>query len=137
MHPSVHPKTAFINIPYTLTYPGDKERVHATVFASLHDLALVWESHARMEASKPRERRHPAGPFVYFAHHDLADAAEATGGQPPESYCVCWPGGPGPAQFIRTRDFDFRGHCMRQPVPHLPLEAEARGVQVRTKWEVT
>ncbi|EFJ51974.1 hypothetical protein VOLCADRAFT_87025 [Volvox carteri f. nagariensis] len=116
-------------IPSGVARFGDSGRVHATVFASLHDLELVWQSHARLEASKPPERRCPSGPFVYFAHHDMADVAEEAGGQPPVSYCDCWPAGPGPSELIRSGDFDFRSHCESQPPPHLPTDAEARGIQ--------
>ncbi len=84
-----------------------------------------------MEAAKPPHRRHPGGPYVFFAHNDMANTANACGGQPPPSYCDCRPGGPGPECLQRTRGFDFRGHCERQPLPHLPEEAEARGIEVR------
>lgn len=89
-----------------------------------------------MEAAKPPHQRHPGGPYVYFAHNDMANTANACGGQPPPSYCDCRPGGPGPGCLLRTRDFDFRGHCERQPLPHLPEEAEACGIEVRGRaWK--
>ncbi len=66
-----------------------------------------------------------------FLHPAQADQANACGGQPPESYLDCHPGGPGPTCLLRTRGFDFRRYCEEQPLPHQPPEAESYGVQVR------
>ncbi|KAG2482457.1 hypothetical protein HYH03_018626 [Edaphochlamys debaryana] len=112
---------------------GDESRVRSTVFASLHDLQArkgeVWADHHSMEAQKPPERRHPHGPFVFFQHHDMADMANAAGGQPPDSYLDCHPGGPGPHYLARHPGFDFRAHCEGQPLPRLPREAASKGIQ--------
>eukprot|EP00775_Hariotina_reticulata_P002167 gene2167-2486_t len=95
------------HIPNAVARFGDDSQ--ETLFATLHDIDAIFDTHQQLEELKPKEKQGEA--FVLFANSDIGKMVERTHAQPPKDYMKAFWGRCPPVQCQRARSFDFRGFC--------------------------